>query len=237
VKSLIERVQDLRVAAAASNDENQIRSRTGDLTTLAERVEQCATAFPRLAAGLGELRRVGIRPASDLVSDATQVVATMGALANTLQSLPLDAPLDGPRAQVKQVESFIKSVNTFVEDAWAELRDRDTSPINETLVEALARSGLNVDDIRNDMTRAQTTLFVLANRKLPESGDVAKLEQARESLRSCGERISKVVDPSLAALILGAQDTLGMPLSRFTSEVLAALHGLGILDRFRVTLC
>ncbi|MFI6817227.1 hypothetical protein ACIBG7_32845 [Nonomuraea sp. NPDC050328] len=234
--TLIEQVQRLRVAAATADDENSIKRRTGELVTLAEQVEAYIETVRQLANGVAELRAAGVSIDSDLPQRATQVIATLQALTGALPGQTVDAPLDEARARLKAVQPFVKLLRQSVEEAWATLRSREIPAINEDLVATLARSGIEVEDIHIEIEKAQSVLAILNNRAVPELGDVAKLSSALGTLRSCGERISRLVDPTLAKVILNAQGTTGMPLSSFTPEVLAGLMRLGILDRFWVRL-
>jgi hypothetical protein len=218
--TLIERVQRLRTAAAVADDENTIKRRTGELITLAEYVET-------------SIERVSID--ADLPQKATQVVATLQALSDSLPDQSVDGPLDETRTRLKSVQTFVKSLRLSVEEAWTTLRSREIPVINEDLVATLARSGIEVEGIRIEIEKAQSVLVILNNSAVPGLGDVAKLSGALETLRSCGERISELVDPTLAKVILNAQGT-GMPLSSFAPEVLSGLTRLGILDRFWVRL-
>ncbi|MFC8235887.1 hypothetical protein [Streptomyces sp. NPDC057284] len=234
--TLIERVQRLRVAAVAVNDEDKIKRRTGDLATQAESVETLIETVKRLGNGVAELRTAGVSLDADLVPQATQLAAALHALAESLPGQDTAAPPDALKAQVKAAHSFVKILRQSVEEAWAAERNPAGPVINEDLVATLGTSGIEVEEIRIKIEKAQSVLDVLKNRAIPELGDVARLAAALESLHTCGRQIAELVDPILARVIMGAQGATGIPLSSFTSEVLAGLTRLGILDRFSVCL-
>jgi hypothetical protein len=233
---LIERVQQLGTAAAATDDEYTIKHRTGELVSLAELVEALTQTARRLGEGVAELRTAGVAIDSGLTEKAKQVAAALHALSGALPAQAVDAPLDGVKRQVRAAQSFVMDLRSFVEEAWAQERAREVPAINEELVSALAQAGIEVEEIRSDIETAQSVLVGLNNRSVPASGDVVKLAAALEALRACGERISRLVEPTLAGVILDAQRATGVSLASFTPEVLAGLARLGILDRFRVRL-
>ncbi|MBL1109383.1 hypothetical protein JK361_33200 [Streptomyces sp. 5-8] len=235
--TLLERIQHLRTAAAAADDAHAIKQRTGALVTAAETVESLLKDVRQVAGGMAELRAVGISPSRDLPDAATdKVTSLLRETAASLAAQDVDAPLDGVKAHIKQARALIDGLRQAVDGAWAKELSRDTPPINEDLVNALAKSGLDIEQLRAEIENAHGILNVLRNRAVPQVGDVAKLASARESLRSCGERISRLVDPTLARVIMEAQEATGMPLSSITPEVLTQLARLGILDRFWVRL-
>ena len=234
--SLLTRVTNLRTAAVAVDDVVHIKTRTGDLRTLSDRLELPAQTLPDLITGLGELTVIDVSLDADTIKDAAEVVAGMRTLASTLPGMPVDAPLDIPKLQVKDVESFTKELRMFVQANWISFRDQELPPINEELLEALAAGGVDVEDVRNELISAQTALMGLKFRDIPGDGDVAKFKGAVEKLRACAERISTLVDPDLAEGILKAQNDKGIPLSWFTPERISALTELGVLDRFQVRL-
>lgn len=234
--SLLTRVTDLRTAAVAADDVAQIKTRTGELRTLADRLAHCAKTLPDLITGLGDLAVLNVTPGVDTVRDAVEVVAGMRTLASALPGMSVDAPLDIAKSQVKAVENFTRELRVFVQANWTRYREQELPPINEDLVEALADGGVDVEDVRNELITAHTALMVLKYRDIPGDGDVAKFEGALEKLRACGEKISTLVDPDLAEGILKAQNDDGIPLNWFTPERLTALTELGIAGRFQVRL-
>ena len=234
--SMRTRVTNLRTAAVAVDDVVRIKTRTGDLRTLVERLELPAQSLPQLITALAELAKIEVTLDADTIQDANEAVAGMRALARTLHGLPVDAPLDVPKSQVKAIENFTKELRLFVQANWFIFRDQDFPPINEELVEALAAGGVDVEDVRNQLLSAQTALTALKVRVIPSEGDVTKFTWAVEKLRACGERISTLVDPDLAEGILKAQSDEGIRLDWFTSERITALAELGIVDRFQVRL-
>ncbi len=233
--SLLTRVTSLRTAAVAVDDVVKIKTRTGDLRTLAERLDAPAKQLPTLITALAELAKVDAPLDGDSVQDAADTVTTIRSLAGALPGIPVDAPLDLPKSQVKAVENLTKKLSLFVEAHWLPFRDRDLPAINEELVEALAAGGVDVEDVRNKLISAQITIMSIRYRSVPQEGDVDRFTEALAALRACGEEISTLVDPALAEGILESQ-TEGIPLSWFTPERITAVTGLGILDRFRVHL-
>lgn len=234
--TLIERVQRLRVAAVAVEDEEKIKRRTGALASHAETVEATIDTIRRLSDGLAELRAVGVTMSPDLLVQATQVAGTLDALSKKLPGQDANAPLDEPKVHIKTAESLVKTLRRFVEEGWAAERTRTVPVINEDLVVTLGKSGIDVEEISDKIEKAYGELEVLDNRPVPELGDVARLAAARETLRACGQQITELVDPILTGVIMDAQGAIGTPLSAFTPEVLAGLAKLGILDRFWVRL-
>ncbi|MER7062777.1 hypothetical protein C0Q93_11605 [Streptomyces albidoflavus] len=234
--TLIEQVQRLRVAAVAAHDEDKINRRTGELAGQAENVETLIETIQRLSRGVVELRTAHTALDTDLGPQAAQLAADLEALAETLPSQDADAPLQALKAQVKAADGFVKGLRKSVEQAWTAERNREVPVINEDLVATLSKSGIDVEEIRIKIEKAHGVLNVLNNRVVPESGDVARLTAALESLQACGKQISVLVDPILARVIMGAQEAAGTPLNSFTPEVLTSLSRLGILDRFWVRL-
>ncbi|MBZ6090752.1 hypothetical protein KVH02_20845 [Streptomyces olivaceus] len=233
--TLIEQVQRLRVAAVAAHDEDKINRRTGELAGQAENVETLIETIQRLSRGVAELRTAHAA-LDNLDPQAAQLAADLHALAEMLHSQDADAPLQALKAQVKAADGFVKGLRKSVEQAWIAERNREVPVINEDLVTTLSKSGIDVEEIRIKIEKAQGVLNVLNNRVVPESGDVARLTAALESLQACGKQISVLVDPILARVIMGAQEAAGTPLNSFTPEVLTGLSRLGILDRFWVRL-
>lgn len=234
--SLLTRVTNLRTAAVVVDDVAKIKSRTGELRTLSDRLELPAQTLPDLITGLRDLAVINVFLDADTIKDAAEVVTGMRTLASTLPGMPVDAPLDVPKSQVKAVESFTKELRMFVQANWLSFRDQDLPPINEALVEALAAGGVDVEDVRNELVSAQAALMGLKFRDIPGDGNIAKFKGAVEKLRACGEKISTLVDPDLAEGILKAQSDEGILLNWFTPERISALTELGILDRFQVRL-
>lgn len=234
--SLLSRVSDLRTAAVAVDDVVQIKARTGELRTLIERLGPATESLPQLITALTELAKIDVALDADIIEDANEAHLGMKALAKTLPSLPIDAPLDVPKSHVKAMENFTKELRQFVSANWNIFRDQELPPINEELIEALAAGGIDVEEVRNALIGAQTALTVLKVRDVPGVGDASRFTEAVEKLRACGEQISTLVDPDLAEGILKAQSDEGVPMIWFTSERVVALTELGILDRFLVRL-
>jgi hypothetical protein len=234
--SLLSQVRDLRTAAVAVDDVVQIKARTGELRTLMERLGPATESLPQLIASLTELAKIDVALDADMIEDANEAHLGLKALAKSLPSLPIDAPLEVPKSQVKAMENFIKELRQFVSANWRKFREQELAPINEDLIEALAAGGIDVEEVHSSLISAQTTLTVLKAREIPGVGDASKFNEAVEKMRSCGEQISTLVDPDLAEGILKAQSDEGVPMIWFNSERVAALTELGILDRFLVRL-
>ena len=234
--TLIEQVQRLRVAAVAAHDEDRIKRRTGELAGQAENVETLIETMQRLSRGVAELRAAQVTLDTDLGPQAAQLAAALHALAESLPGQDADTPLQPLKANVKAADGFVKGLRETVEQAWAAECNREVPVINEDLVAALGKSGIDMEEIRVKIEKAHGVLNVLKNRAVPELGDIAKLTAALESLQACGKQISELVDPILARVITSAQEAAGAPLNSFTPEVIAGLSRLGILDRFWVRL-
>ncbi|MET7561334.1 hypothetical protein ABZS95_14140 [Streptomyces sp. NPDC005479] len=234
--TLIEQVQRLRVAATAAHDQDKINRRTGELAGQAESVETLIETIQRLSRGVVELRASHAAFDADFAPQAVQLAADLHVLAETLPSQDADTSPQALKAQVKAADGFVKGLRGSVEQAWTAERNREVPVINEDLVATLSKSGIDVEEIRNEIEKAHGVLNVLNNRAVPELGDVARLAAALESLRACGKQITALVDPALARVITGAQEANGTPLNSFTPDVLAGLSRLGILDRFWVRL-
>ncbi|MFC7500599.1 hypothetical protein ACOACQ_19070 [Nocardioides sp. CPCC 206347] len=233
--TLLTRVTNLRTAAVAVDDVVKIKTRTGDLRTLSDRLGSPARELPTLITALTELASIDASLDSDSVQDAAETVAALRSLATTLPGLPIDAALELPKSQVKSVENLTKKLALFVDTHWGPFREQELPAINEELVEALAAGGVDVEDVRNKLIGAHSTILGIRYRSIPQEGDVARFSEALATLRACGEEISTLVDPTLAEGILKSQ-TEGISLSWFTPERIAAVTDLGILDRFRVRL-
>lgn len=234
--TLIEQVQRLRVAAVAAHDQDKINRRTGELAELAERVETLIETLQRLSRGVVELRAAHAAFEADLGPQAVQLAADLRVLAETLPSQDADTPPQALKAHVKAADGFVKGLRGSVEQAWTAERNREVPVIDEDLVATLNKSGIDVEEIRIEIEKAYSVLNVLKNRAVPEPGDITRLAAALESLKACGNQLTALVDPVLARVIRGAQETNGTPLNSFTPEVLAGLSRLGILDRLWVRL-
>lgn len=234
--TLIEQVQRLRVAAVAAHDQDKINRRTGELAELAERVETLIETLQRLSRGVIELRAAHAAFEANLGPQAVQLAADLRVLAETLPSQDADTPPQALKAHVKAADGFVKGLRGSVEQAWTAERNREVPVIDEDLVATLNKSGIDVEEIRIEIEKAHSVLNVLKNRAVPEPGDITRLAAALESLKACGNQLTALVDPVLARVIRGAQETNGTPLNSFTPEVLSGLSRLGILDRLWVRL-
>lgn len=234
--TLIEQVQRLRVAAVAAHDQDKINRRTGELAGQADTVEMLIKTMQRLSRGVAELRAAHAAFDAGLGPQAAQLAADLHVLAEMLPSQDADTPPQALKGHVKAADGFVKGLRGSVEQAWTAERNREVPVINEDLVATLSKSGIDMEEIRNEIEKAHGVLNILKNRAVPEPGDIARLAAALESLRACGKQITALVDPALARVIAGAQEGNGTPLNSFTPEVLAGLSRLGILDRFWVRL-
>ncbi|MEV6416167.1 hypothetical protein [Kribbella sp. NPDC051718] len=234
--TLLDRIDQLRTAAVAADNEYQLNVRTGDLRELHARLETTATGLPRLVTAICELRAGGVTLRDGAGLEATSATDAAADLHRTLEALRFDSPLDNAKTQLRVVESFVKRLRETVEDAWAAELERDTALVNDELVEALHRGGADVEDLRQALENATSALLILNSRPLPQAGDMAKLTASFATRRACEERIRDLVPPAVAKLILRARSEHGLPLNLVTPEVLTELDRLGIRERFRVTL-
>lgn len=234
--SLRSRIQDLRTAAAAANDEHQVQLRAGQFAGLSDRVRSSARGLPALKVGLAEVRRLDVKVPIHLDQETVQVVDGLREVAAELPAMAVDADMDLAEARVRNAEKYAAQLRAFVTDTWQRHVSQPLPPVNSELVDALAQSGVDVEPIRDALESAQGRLLAITNRTIPLEGDVDNLSAAFESFRACGDQIGSAVDPDVAEGILGAQEEFGMPLAWFTAKRLQALADLGIIDRFRVRL-
>lgn len=232
--TLLDRIQNLQLRALAADDETKIKSRVGEFTTLRNQLESATSNATRVVAARRELRAAGIRQ-DDPAQGRAPVLGVVEDLINVARTLPIDAKIDAARLSTRTVVDFFGRTQRWVQDNWQIAVQAALPEVDDDLLSALENAGIDVDAIRHDIIQAESALFSLRYRSLPEEGDYAKLVHAREVLSSVGERIAGLVDPKLAAVILRAQ-TDGVPFTEFTDEVLDGLRRLGILKRLRVRL-
>jgi len=230
------RVADLRTAAIAADDVVQIQSRTGELRALHTRLSSLVENLPKLVAALSELATIELTLDADVKNDCSETVSGIQSLAATIESLPINAPLDTSKAQVKAVENLAKELGQFITVHWQGFLGQDIPPINEELIDALADGGVDVENVRQDLNEAQSDIVILKARVYPREGDFARFSAAVEKLHACGEQVSTLVDPDLAEGILKAQSNEGIPVAWFTAGRIAEIEKLGILERFTVRL-
>lgn len=165
-----------------------------------------------------------------------KVVERLRDIAQRLPGLRADDDLEFVKGGVAYAEKYAQGLKSIVEAAWDDFVNQPLPAIDQDLVDALARGGINVEDIRADLESADGKLFVLRNRRIPDRGSVGNYRNAVETLRRSGERIGDVVDADIAEGIIKSQRSTGMPLTWFTPERIEKLRALGIMDRFKVRL-
>lgn len=232
--TLLERIHSLQLRAAAADGEDKIKKRAGELTTLRERIGSATANAPAIAQAREELRVAGIEQA-DYEQRRSMVQGLVGDLIVEIESLLVSAKFDLVKLQGATVESHFKDSGTWVSTAWKAHVPTELPSVDDGLLDALERGGVDVEAIRDDIGRAQETLLVLRNRTMPVRGDVARLQEALSILHSSGERIGELIDPTIADVVVRAQGA-GLPYSELTDAVVIELARLGILERFRVVL-
>jgi hypothetical protein len=232
--TLLDRIQNLQLRAVAADDENKIKTRVGEFTTLRVQLESATSNAARVAVGRGELRAAGIRQ-DDPAQGRAPVLAIVEDFITAARTLPVDVKIDAARLSTRTVVDFFGKSQKWVEDNWQITLQSGHPEVDDDLLDALEHGGIDVDAIRHDIDQAESVLFSLRYRSIPEAGDHAKLLRAREVLNSLGERIAELIDPRIAGIIVRAQAE-GVPFAEFTNEVVAGLRQLGILERFRIRL-
>jgi len=232
--TLLDRIHQLRLKAAAADDEEKIKRRSGEFTTLRERLETVVANAPRVETGRKELQSAGI-VLDDFESNRAAALAVVEDLIATVQNLTVETKFDAVKMQGSSIEGYFKNSEKSVANAWKQNLPQAAPVVDDDLLDALEQGGVDVEGIRSDVARAESTLLVLINRTLPEQGDNAKLRKALDTLNSVGERIGELIDPTIADIVVRAQRE-GVPYSEMTPQVVSALKKLGILDRFRVVL-
>lgn len=231
--TLLEKIGELRLKAVAADDEDRIKSRSGEFTALRERLQGATANAANVAAGRIELQTAGLMEDS-YEQNRAAALAVVKDLIDTIESLSIDAKFDLVKMQGNGIEVHFKNSEKFVASAW-KAHVPTAGPNDDDLLDALERGGVDVEAIRSDIEIAESALLVLRNRVLPQAGDIARMQQALDTLNSIGERIGQLIDPTIANLVVRAQDG-GVPYSEMTPQVIVALTKLGILERFRVVL-
>jgi hypothetical protein len=186
--------------------------------------------------GLTEVAQLDIEMPSGRKQDAAQVAESLRALADEVPTLGIEQNLDLARERVRSAEKYVKELRAFVSSTWQWHVSQPLPAINADLVEALARGGVDVEEIRSALETARGHLLTITSRSIPDRGAVQRYSAAIESIHHCGEQIGEVVDGDIAEGIVGSQEMSGVPLTWFTPERLRKLGALGILDRFQVRL-
>src|SRR4051812_3280165 len=106
--TFVDRINQLQLRAIAADDEDKIRSRAGEFTSLRDRIQCAASNAPRVTVGREELRSAGIEQ-SDYEQNRASALAVVGDLINTVESLAVDAKLDAVKMQTSTLESFFKN--------------------------------------------------------------------------------------------------------------------------------
>ncbi|MDQ0679677.1 hypothetical protein QFZ30_003059 [Arthrobacter pascens] len=230
----LEKIGKLRLNAVAADDENKIKSRSGEFTALRELLQRTTANAASVTAGREELQTAGYTQ-DGYDQDRALALSVVKDLINTIESLPIETKFDLIKIHGNSVEAHFKNSEKFVTSTWKAYVSSPTSADHDDLLNALEHGGIDVEAIRSDIDNAESALLTLKYRVLPQAGDVAKMRQALDTLNSIGARIGELIDPAIADLVVRAQDG-GVPYSEMTSEVIVALEKLGILDRFRVVL-
>lgn len=232
--TLLDRIHQLRLKAAAADDEDKIKRRSGEFTTLRERFETATANAVRVNTGRNELQSAGIVQ-DDYKQNRSAALTVVKDLIAAVGNLSVETKFDAVTMQGRAVETHFKNSEKYVADAWKQHLPSAPPAVDDDLLDALEQGGVNVEAIRSDIEGAKLALLVLSNRTLPEPGDSAKLQKALDTLDAIGERIGELIDPAIADVVVRAQGG-GVPYSEMTPEVISALNKLGILDRFQVVL-
>lgn len=232
--TFLEKISQLRLKAVAADDEDRIKSRSGEFTALRERLQSAAANAASVDVGRKELHAAG-ETQDGYNQDRAFALAVIQELESLVETVSVEAKFDAVKMQGSLIESHFKRSEKWVADSWRSYVPKATPALNDELLDALEQGGIDVEAIRSDIENAAVTLLTLRNRSLPEPGDNAKLQRALDTLNSSGERIGELVDPAIADVIVRAQGG-GVPYLDLTPEVILALQKLGILERFRVVL-
>lgn len=232
--TLLDKISKLRLSAVAADNRDKLKARSGELTALRELLQRATANAAIVTAGREELRTAGYTQ-DGYEQDRASALAVIKDLIDTIQTLPIETKFDLIKIQGHSVEAHFRSSEKFVTSTWKAYVPSQTFADHDDLLNALAQGGINVEAIRSDIEDAESALLTLKYRALPQTGDVAKVRQALDTLNSVASRIGEVIDPAIADLVVRAQDG-GVPYSEMTAEVKVALEKLGILDRFRVVL-
>lgn len=232
--NLLDRIHQLQLKAVAADDDHKIKSRSGEFTTLRERIETSIEIAARVGVGRKELEFAGIIQ-DDYDQTRTDALVVVQDLISTIEKLSVEAKFDTVKTQGTNVEAHFKRSEKFVTSSWKGCLPSTPPRVDDDLLDALEHGGVDVESIRSDIEGAKLTLLALNTRRLPEIGDTAKLQTALATLNSSEERIGEVIDPAIAGVVVRAQRE-GVPYAEMTPEIISALSELGILNRFRVVL-
>ena len=232
--TLLDRIHQLQLKAVAADDEDKIKRRSGEFTMLRERLVTATANAARVDAGRKELQSAGVVQ-NDYEQHRSVMLASVKDLKATVENLSVETKFDAAKMQGNTIETHFKNSEISVTNAWKQHLSSAQPAVDDDLLDALERVGVDVEAIRSDIESANLALLVLRNRVVPEPGDCAKLQNALDTLNSSGERIGKLIDPAIADIVMRAQGD-GVPYLEMTSEVISALKKLGVLDRFRVVL-
>ncbi len=233
--TLAEQIDSLRLRAVAADDEEKIRTRTGQFRTITDRIQGATAKADRVAVARGVLRSGGIEQ-EEYAELRQAVLSVVTELITTVESLTVDAKLDAVRMQARTVEQFFKNSELWAIAEWKNHLPTEVPAVDDDLLDALQHGGVDVEAIRSDIERAKATIVVLGNKDLPESGDFDRMRDALALLRSTGKRIGSLVNPAIADVLVRAQTDDGVPFAELTPDIVAELNRLNILHRFRVVL-
>ncbi|MFI8775095.1 hypothetical protein ACIGKQ_23450 [Gordonia sp. NPDC062954] len=233
--TLAEQIDSLRLRAVAANDEEKIRTRTGEFTTITGRIDMATAKADRVEVARDVLHSAGVAQ-EDYVELRRAALALVTDLITAVESLNVDAKLDAVKMQAKTVEQFFKNSELWAIAAWKNYLPTEVPAVDDDLLDALQYGGVDVEVIRLDIERAKSAILALSNKDLPQSGDIERLQDALALLGSSGERIGSLVNPTIADVVVRVQSDDGVPFSELTPDVVVELNRLNILHRFRVVL-
>ena len=232
--TLVDRIHQLQLRAVAADDDTKIKSRAGEFTALRERLSTVVANAETIRAGRAELLCAGVVQ-DGYEQNCASALAVVRDLMTTLETLSVETPFDAVKLQSRTVEAHFNNSEAFVAGAWKQYVPGDAPSVDEDLLDALERGGVEVEAIRSDIERARSALVTLSSRAIPKLGDITKLREALDTLNSSAERIGQLIDPAIADLVVRAQGG-GVSYAEMTPEVISALTTLGIFDRLRVVL-
>lgn len=232
--TFLEKINQLRLKAVAADDEDKIKSRSGEFTALRERLQGATVNAASVDAGRKELHAAG-ETQDGYDQDRASALAVIQDLESMVETLSVEAKFDAAKMQGSTIEAHFKRSEKWVVEAWRSYVPKATPAVDDDLLDALEQGGIDVEAIRSDIENATAAWLILRNRSLPEPGDNAKLQRALVTLNSSRKRIRELIDPAIADVVVRAQGD-GVPYSEMTPEVILALRELGILERFRIVL-
>ena len=212
--TLAERINSLRLRAVSADDEEKIKTRSGEFTTITERIGKATAKAERVEVARAELRSAPVEQ-DDYHQLRQTARAVLTQLIATVESLAVDAKLDTVKMQANTVEQFFRNSELWATAAWKSHLPTEVPAVDDELLDALEHGGVNVEAIRADIERAESDMLVLRNKVLPELGDIPRLRAALKVLASSSERIGSLVDPAIAEVVVRAQAD-GVPFSERT---------------------